>query len=171
MDRLDPYKRRSNVNKDLRALGIATALSGLVGGLSVVTVIARSSVNVSNGAKTRSANFFHGILILVFVLFFRTLLTQIPLPALAAILVFTGYKLLNPSQFSRIASVGLEQLFLFFFTLFATLVYGLIMGIALGYVGDICCASIYNRAQASIFCVISTVLIHYCMKRMNRSSS
>jgi len=132
MDRLDPYKRRSNVNKDLRALGIATALSGLVGGLSVVTVIARSSVNVSNGAKTRSANFFHGILILVFVLFFRTLLTQIPLPALAAILVFTGYKLLNPSQFSRIASVGLEQLFLFFFTLFATLVYGLIMGIALG---------------------------------------
>ena len=132
MDRLDPYKRRSNVNKDLRALGIATALSGLVGGLSVVTVIARSSVNVSNGAKTRSANFFHGILILVFVLFFRTLLTQIPLPALAAILVFTGYKLLNPSQFSRIARIGLEQLFLFFFTLFATLVYGLIMGIVLG---------------------------------------
>ena len=132
MDRLDPYKRKSNVNKDLRALGIATAVSGMLGGLSVVTVIARSSVNVSNGAKTRSSNFFHGILILIFVLFLRSLLTQIPLPALAAILVFTGYKLLNPSQFQRIANIGLEQLFLFFFTLFATLIYGLIMGIALG---------------------------------------
>jgi MFS superfamily sulfate permease-like transporter len=89
MDRLDPYKRKSNVNKDLRALGIATAVSGMLGGLSVVTVIARSSVNVSNGAKTRSANFFHGALILIFVLFLREVLTQIPLPALAAILVFT----------------------------------------------------------------------------------
>ena len=132
MDRLDPYKRKSNVNKDLRALGIATIVSGLLGGLSVVTVIARSSVNVSNGAKTRSANFFHGALILVFILFLRTLLTQIPLPALAAILVFTGYKLLNPSQFRRIANIGLEQLFLFFFTFFATLVFGLIAGIAIG---------------------------------------
>jgi len=132
MDRLDPYKRMSNVNKDLRALGVATIVSGLLGGLSVVTVIARSSVNVSNGAKTRAANFFHGALILVFILFLRTLLTQIPLPALAAILVFTGYKLLNPSQFSRIASIGLEQLFLFFFTFFATLVFGLIAGIAIG---------------------------------------
>ena len=132
MDRLDPYKRKSNVNKDLRALGIATAVSGLLGGLSVVTVIARSSVNASNGAKTRSSNFFHGLLILIFVLFLREVLNQIPLPALAAILVFTGYKLLNPSQFSRIADIGLEQLFLFSFTLFTTLVYGLITGIALG---------------------------------------
>ena len=134
MDRLDPHKRKSNVNKDLRALGVATAVSGMLGGLSVVTVIARSSVNVGNGAKTRSSNFFHGLLILIFILFFRTLLTQIPLPALAAILVFTGYKLLNPSQFKRIANIGLEQLFLFFFTLFATLVLGLIAGIALGMI-------------------------------------
>jgi len=132
MDRLDPYRRKSNVNKDLRALGIATVVSGMLGGLSVVTVIARSSVNVSNGAKTRSSNFFHGSLILVFVVFLRTVLTQIPLPALAAILVFTGYKLLNPSQLKRIATIGLEQLFLFFFTFFATLVFGLIAGIALG---------------------------------------
>ena len=120
------------------------------GGLSVVTVIARSSVNVSNGAKTRSANFFHGALILVFVLFLREILTQIPLPALAAILVFTGYKLLNPSQFRKIAQIGLEQLFLFFFTLFATLVYGLIMGIVLGMAATLVIQVIITGSGAEI---------------------
>ncbi|MAZ96849.1 MAG: sulfate transporter [Flavobacteriales bacterium] len=150
MDRLDPYKRKSNVNKDLRALGIATTVSGLLGGLSVVTVIARSSVNVSNGAKTRSANFFHGILILIFILFLREMLTQIPLPALAAILVYTGYKLLNPSQFSKIAQVGLEQLFLFFFTLFATLIYGLISGIVLGMAATLIIQFIITGAATEI---------------------
>lgn len=150
MDRLDPYKRKSNVNKDLRALGVATAVSGLLGGLSVVTVIARSSVNASNGAKTRSANFFHGLLILVFVLFLRPVLTQIPLPALAAILVFTGYKLLNPSQFSKIAQIGLEQLFLFFFTLLATLLYGLITGIVLGMAATLVVQFIITGATSEI---------------------
>ena len=59
VDKLDPQKRRSNVNKDLRALGIATALSGMAGGLNVVTVIARSSVNVNNGGTNRFANMSH----------------------------------------------------------------------------------------------------------------
>ena len=59
VDKLDPLKRRSNINKDLRALGIATGVSGFFGRLNVVTVIARSSVNVNNGANNRSANFFH----------------------------------------------------------------------------------------------------------------
>ncbi len=150
IDRLDPHKRKSNVNKDLRALGLATALSGLLGGLSVVAVIARSSVNVNNGAQTRSANFFHGLLILVFVLFFRSLLTQIPLPALAAILVFTGYKLLNPAQFRHIAAIGLEQLFLFFFTLVATLLYGLILGILLGMLATLVVQMLLTGATSEI---------------------
>jgi MFS superfamily sulfate permease-like transporter len=150
MDRLDPYKRRSNVNRDLRALGIATIISGILGGLNVVTVIARSSVNVSNGARTRSSNFFQGVLILVFVVFFRDLLTQIPLPALAAILVFTGYKLLNPAQFRNIAEVGLEQLFLFFITLIATLIYGLIVGILIGMVATILVQAFITGAGGDI---------------------
>ena len=64
VDKLDPQKRRSNVNKDLRALGLGTALSGLVGGLNVVTVIARSSVNVNNGGSNRSSNFAHALFLL-----------------------------------------------------------------------------------------------------------
>lgn len=137
MDRLDPYKRKSHVNKDLRALGLATVVSGLLGGLNVVTVIARSSVNVNNEAKTRSSNFFHGLFILLFVLGARNLITQIPMPALASILVYTGYKLLNPAQFLSIARVGTEQLLIFVFTLIATLVFGLIYGILLGMVATL----------------------------------
>ena len=69
VDKLDPKKRRSSVNKDLRALGLASILSGFLGGLNVVTVIARSSVNVNNGGSNRSANFFHAVFLVLFVVF------------------------------------------------------------------------------------------------------
>ncbi len=133
VDKLDPKKRRSNVNKDLRALGLATMLSGAFGGLNVVTVIARSSVNVNNGATASSANFFHGLFLLVFVLLFSQQLQMIPLPALAAILVYTGYKLAEPKVFMEIAAVGWEQLVIFLATMFTTLFTNLITGILVGF--------------------------------------
>jgi MFS superfamily sulfate permease-like transporter len=71
VDKLDPQKRRSNLNKDLRALGLASAISGFFGGLNVVTVIARSSVNVNNSASNRSSNFFHAFFLLLFVILFQ----------------------------------------------------------------------------------------------------
>jgi len=132
VDKLDPQKRRSNVNKDLRALGISTIASGLLGGLNVVSVIARSSVNVNNGASNRLSNMFHGLFLLLFVLVFTKPLQQIPLPALAAILVFTGYKLASPSVFRSIAKVGWQQLVIFLITMVATLLTDLITGIGIG---------------------------------------
>ena len=109
VDKLDPKKRRSNVNKDLRSLGAATALSGLLGGLPVVTVIARSSVNVNNGGNNRSSNFAHAMFLLLFILIFQDLIERIALPSLAAILVYTGYKLAAPDNFIRILKIGKEQ--------------------------------------------------------------
>jgi len=103
IDKLDPQGRRSNVNKDLKALGLATTISGFLGGLSVVTVIARSSVNVNNGATNKTANFFHALFLVVFVLLFQDQLRKIPLAALAAILVYTGYKLDTPKTITKIA--------------------------------------------------------------------
>ncbi len=132
VDKLDPEKRRSNVNKDLKALGLATVGSGFLGGLNVVTVIARSSVNVNNGASNRSANFFHATFLIIFIGLFSTQLTRIPLPALMAILVFTGYKLASPDIVKKIFSIGREQLIIFFATLIITLKVGLITGIASG---------------------------------------
>ncbi|WP_242130965.1 SulP family inorganic anion transporter [Aestuariivivens marinum] len=134
VDKLDPEKRRSNVNKDLKALGLATVGSGFLGGLNVVTVIARSSVNVNNGATNRSANFFHALFLVLFIVLFSTQLTRIPLPALMAILVYTGYKLASPNVITKIFSIGKEQLVIFFITLIVTLKVGLITGIVAGVI-------------------------------------
>ncbi|TWO31532.1 SulP family inorganic anion transporter [Seonamhaeicola sediminis] len=132
VDKLDPEKRRSNVNRDLKALGLATIGSGFLGGLNVVTVIARSSVNVNNGATNRSSNFAHASFLVLFIVLFSTQLTRIPLPALMAILVYTGYKLASPNVIKKIFSIGKEQLVIFFVTLFVTLKVGLITGIFAG---------------------------------------
>jgi MFS superfamily sulfate permease-like transporter len=132
VDKLDPEKRRSNVNLDLKALGLATIGSGFLGGLNVVTVIARSSVNVNNNASNRSSNFFHATFLVIFIVLFSTQLTRIPLPALMAILVFTGYKLASPTSIRRIFSIGKEQVIIFLGTLFVTLKVGLITGILSG---------------------------------------
>lgn len=145
VDKLDPDKRRSNVNRDLKALGLGTVGSGFLGGLNVVTVIARSSVNVNNGGTNRSSNFFHALFLIVFIVLFSTQLTRIPLPALMAILVYTGYKLASPELIKKIFSVGKEQLIIFFVTLLTTLKFGLIIGISAG--------------------VLITVIIHFIINK------
>ena len=132
VDKLDPEKRRSNVNRDLKALGLATIGSGFLGGLNVVTVIARSSVNVNNGGSNRSSNFFHAFFLVIFIVLFSTQLARIPLPALMAILVYTGYKLASPENIKKIFRIGKEQLIIFFVTLIVTLKIGLISGILSG---------------------------------------
>ena len=134
VDKLDVLKRRSNVNKDIKALGLATVVSGFLGGLNVVTVIARSSVNVNNGGSNRSSNLFHALFLVVFIVLFSTELTRIPLTALMAILVYTGYKLASPYVVRRIFTIGKEQLIIFFATLFVTLKVGLISGIIAGLI-------------------------------------
>ncbi|AJR03090.1 SulP family inorganic anion transporter [Siansivirga zeaxanthinifaciens] len=146
VDKLDPEKRRSNVNRDLKALGLATVGSGFLGGLNVVTVIARSSVNVNHGASNRSSNFFHALFLVLFILFFSTELTRIPLPALMAILVYTGYKLASPKVVRKIFSVGKEQLIIFFVTLIVTLKIGLITGILMGVVTSLIIHMIINKS-------------------------
>lgn len=134
VDKLDPLRRRSNVNKDLKALGIASTISGFLGGLNVVTVIARSSVAANNGATNRSSNFFHASFLVIFILLFQDQLRKIPLPALSAILVYTGYKLAVPSNITKVFKIGGEQLIIFMTTLLATIFFNLIIGIFSGIV-------------------------------------
>jgi carbonic anhydrase len=148
VDKLDPQKRRSNVNKDLKALGLATIGSGFLGGLNVVTVIARSSVNVNNGGSNRSANFMHALFLVIFIVLFSTQLTRIPLPALMAILVYTGYKLASPTLVRKIFSVGKEQLLIFFTTLLVTLFVDLITGIVAGLVITFIIHVLVNKGAA-----------------------
>ncbi len=146
VDKLDPMKRRSNINKDLRALGIANGISGFFGGLNVVTVIARSSVNVNNSATNRSANFFHAAFLVVFILLFSQQIQKIPMPALAAILVYTGYRLATPENLFRIYKIGKEQAIIFLSTLVATLMTSLTTGILLGVLTTLVVHIVLNKS-------------------------
>ncbi|WP_271770022.1 SulP family inorganic anion transporter [Aquimarina algiphila] len=146
VDKLDTVKRRSNVNKDLTALGIASIVSGFIGGLNVVTVIARSSVNVNNGGTNRTSNFFHSIFLILFVVLFQDQLRRIPLTALAAILVYTGYKLAAPRNLKDVAKIGKEQLLIFFATIIATITTNLITGILIGILATIIIHFILNKS-------------------------
>lgn len=137
VDKIDPEKRKSNFNKDLKGLGVSTMLSGLFGGLPVVTVVARSSVNVNQGAKSRLAGMFNSIFIALMILFLSPYLNKVPVSLLASILVFTGYKLAEPSKWRMVMKVGREQFWIFIITITATLLTNLTNGIALGIVATI----------------------------------
>lgn len=132
IDLLDPFKRKSNTNQDLIAIGIGNTLAAMLGGLPMISEVARSSANVNNGAKTRWANFFHGFFILVFVLLATTLIELIPNTALAAMLITVGIKLAHPKEFINTFRIGKEQLAIFLVTIFFTLFEDLLVGIAAG---------------------------------------
>lgn len=132
IDILDPAKQKSNTNKDLIAIGIGNIISGFLGGLPMISEVARSSNNLYNGAKTRWANFFHGFFILIFLLVAVPLLEMIPNTALAAMLITVGFKLAHPMEFVHIFKIGKEQLAIFLVTIFFTLFEDLLVGIAAG---------------------------------------
>jgi MFS superfamily sulfate permease-like transporter len=98
-DDLDPYQRVTPTNRELKAQGIGNIVSGLIGGLPITSVVVRTSANINSGAKTKMSAIFHGGLLLLSVAFIPGLLNRIPLSALAAILIYTGYKLAKPSTF------------------------------------------------------------------------
>lgn len=132
IDLSDPFRRKSNNNKDLIAVGIGNTISALVGGLPMISEVARSSANVNNGAKTRWSNFFHGFFILVFVLVATPVIEMIPNAALAAMLITVGIKLAHPKEFVNTFKIGKEQLAIFLVTIVFTLVEDLLVGIAAG---------------------------------------
>lgn len=137
VDKLDPYQRYSDLNRDLAAVGTGNLLSGMVGGLPMIAEIVRSSANVYNGAKTAWANFFHGLFLALFVLFFPRLIHEIPLASLAALLVYTGFRLASPREFVKTMDIGKEQLALFCITIAGVLATDLLVGVFIGIVAKL----------------------------------
>jgi MFS superfamily sulfate permease-like transporter len=129
VDKLDPYKRRTNLNKDLIGVGLATMVSGAIGGLPILTVIVRSTVNVNNHAKTKWSNFYHGILLILFIFFMSPFIQQVPLAALAILLVYNGFKLASPKVFRQIYKQGVEQVLYFIATVVLVIFTDILTGI------------------------------------------
>ncbi len=132
VDKLDHYKRTSDLNRDLAAVGLGNVICGLIGGMPMIAEIVRSSANVNNGARTGWANFFHGLFLLIFVALFPRVVHEIPLAALAALLVFTGFRLASPSQFKKTLEIGWDQLGVFVITIVGVLATDLLIGVAIG---------------------------------------
>lgn len=132
VDKLDPRKRSSPPNRELVAQGIGNMLCGALGGIPVTSVIVRSSVNINAGATTKISAVFHGILLALCVLTIPTWLNEIPLAALAAILLHTGLKLFHPSLILRMWRDGIYQFIPFAATLISIVLTDLIIGVAIG---------------------------------------
>lgn len=131
-DKLDPEKKSTPTNQELKAQGIGNILSGLIGGLPVTQVIVRSSANINAGAKTKMSTVYHGILLLISVLFLPKVLNLIPLASLAAILIMVGYKLSKVQLYKQIYKLGPEQFVPFISTIVAVLFTDLLKGIGIG---------------------------------------
>ena len=131
-DELDPLKRKTPTNRELKAQGVGNMVSGLLGGLPLTSVIVRSSVSINAGGRTKMAALVHSSFLLLSVVLFPGLLNLIPWAALAAILLITGYKLARISIFKQFFKAGITEFLPFVVTIVAILLTDLLVGIGIG---------------------------------------
>lgn len=129
VDKIDPYKRKTDLNKDLTGIGLSSMVAGFVGGLPIIAVIIRSTVNIHNGAKTKWSNLYQGGFLLLLIVVLGPIMKQVPLCAFAILLVYTGFKLASPAVFKQVYNQGPEQLIFFVFTMVLTLYTNLLIGL------------------------------------------
>lgn len=131
-DKLDPYKRVTPANQELKAQGIGNVISGLIGGLPITQVIVRSSTNIQSGGRTKMSAILHGVILVVCAVAIPSFLNMIPLASLAAILFLVGYKLAKPALFKQMYKMGWSYFIPFTVTILAIVFTDLLMGIGIG---------------------------------------
>jgi len=132
IDKLDPYKRVTSNNRELRAQGIGNICSGLIGGLPMTQLIVRSSANIQSGGRTKMAALIQGIFLLFVVLLIPSVANMIPLASLAAILLLVGYKLAKLELFKSMYQVGLYHFIPFVATIIGLIFSDMLTGISIG---------------------------------------
>ncbi len=167
VDKLDPLRRVAPTNRELKAQGLGNLISGLLGGLPITAVIVRSSANINAGGRTKVACFIHGLLLLLSVGFMARFLNYIPLSALAAILLLTGYKLAKPALVMEMYRKGVSQFTPYLITVLAILATDLLKGIAVG----IACGLFYVvKANFHAAVALTRKDNHYLLRLRNNVS-
>lgn len=136
-DKMDPQKRFSSANTELRAQGIGNIFAGLIGGLPMTSVIVRTSANVNAGARSKISAIAHGVFLLISVIAIPGLLNKIPMACLAAILIMIGFKLASPKVFKHMWQAGKFQFIPFIVTALAVVFIDLLKGVGIGLVVSI----------------------------------
>lgn len=132
IDILDDQKRNTDLNRDLLAVGVGNLVSSFIGGLPMISEIVRSRANIDNGAKSKFANAYHALFLLLAVALLAAAIRMIPMAALAAMLIYTGFRLAHPREFMHVYRIGREQLVVFVGTILAVLATDLLIGMAIG---------------------------------------
>lgn len=148
VDLIDPQRRKTSMDRDLLAVGIGNTLVALIGGLPMISEIVRSRANIDSGAQSRWANCFHGLFLLFFLALLPGLIHEIPLAALGAMLVYTGFRLASPKEFMHMYHIGPEQFIIFCSTLVGVLATDLLKGIFIG-IGVKIALHLWNGAPLS----------------------
>ena len=134
VDNIDPFRRRSDPDRTLLAMGASNIASSMLGGLTIIPGMVKSTANILGGGRTQWANFYNACFLLIFLLFGRGLINMVPMTVLAAILVYIGYKLCKPELWISVARVGSAQFAIFVVTLLVTVTTDLLIGILTGVV-------------------------------------
>lgn len=132
VDSMAPKYAPSNLNRDLLAVGVGNLVSSSIGGLPMISEIVRSKANIEYGAESEKGNFFHGVFMLIAAILIPSIINLIPLSALAALLVFVGFKLVSPTEFKHTYKIGIDQFSLFCTTFIVTLLTDLLIGVCAG---------------------------------------
>lgn len=132
VDKLDPYQRQSSPDATLQAMGASNLASSMLGGLTIIPGIVKSTANIIGGGRTQWANFYNALCLTIFLVFGRGLINMVPKAVLASILVFIGYKLARPKVWKHVARIGVEQFVIFTVTVLVTVTTDLLIGVFTG---------------------------------------
>lgn len=149
--KLSAFFPSSVVHGMLAAIGMGNTLCGLVGGLPMIAEIVRSSSNISYGAQSAWSNFFHGLFLLLFISLGANLIQEIPLASLAALLVYTGFRLASPMEFAKTLSIGFGHFLVFVVTLISILLTDLLLGVLIGIACELALHGLRGLKPSQIF--------------------
>jgi len=137
VDKIDPFQRKSDPNITLRTMGISNALSSIAGGLTIIPGGVKSRVNIDAGGRTLWANFYNAMFLLVFLFLAKDIIARVPLAAIAAILIYVGWKLCEYKVFTKTYAIGRDQIVIFVITVLAILGTDLLLGILIGVAAEV----------------------------------